>query len=222
MRVILFGPPGSGKGTQACRVEKAYGLPKISTGDILREAVRQRTPLGLQAEALMRQGLLVSDDIVEGAVAEALLRAECRRGYVLDGFPRTLSQAESLERIDGRRPETVIEILLGPEELVERLTRRRVCPQCRTIFSLEAKPPRLAGRCDACGGQLVLREDDRPEAIRERLRVFDLQTAPLRDYYRHRKVYHSIAGTGTEEEVFGRISGVLEPVLGGMEEGKRN
>ncbi|OGD10764.1 MAG: adenylate kinase [Candidatus Aminicenantes bacterium RBG_13_62_12] len=222
MRVILLGPPGSGKGTQACRIEEKYRLPKISTGDILRQAVRSGTPLGLKAEAMMRQGLLVSDDIVVGLVEEAVQREECRRGYVLDGFPRTLSQAESLVRIDGRRTEQVIEILIDAEELIHRLTQRRVCARCRAITSLAAKAPRGGELCAVCGGNLELRDDDRPEVIRERLRVFSAQTAPLRDFYLNRNVYSSISGKGTADEVFSRISGLLEGFLSGAAEGRRS
>lgn len=211
MRVILLGPPGSGKGTQACLIEETYHLPKISTGDILRQAVLLRTPLGLQAEDMMKQGLLVSDEVVVGLVEEAVRREECRRGYVLDGFPRTISQAESLVRIDGLRPETVIEILVAEDELVERLGLRRVCSKCGAVTSLSAEA--AAGRCDACGGVLAFRDDDRPEVIRERLKVFDAQTAPLREFYLRRKVYHSVRGTGTKDEVFKSISGLLEGFL---------
>jgi adenylate kinase len=211
MRVILLGPPGSGKGTQARMIEEKFHLSKISTGDILRRAVRLGTPLGLKAEAMMKQGLLVSDDIVVELVEEAVRGEECRRGYVLDGFPRTLAQAESLARIDGRRPERAIEILVGAEEVAARLAKRRVCPECRTVFGPDAGSG--SGRCPSCGGALETRNDDCPDVIRERLRVFEAQTAPLREYYTARGVYRSIPGTGTEAEVFGRITGLIEGFL---------
>lgn len=211
MRVILLGPPGSGKGTQACLIEDKFRLPRISTGDILRRAVRLGTPLGLKAEAMMKRGLLVSDDIVVGLVEEAVRGEECRRGYVLDGFPRTLAQAESLTGFDGRRPELAVEILVGSEEVIRRLSRRRVCPECRAVFAPADGID--TGRCSFCGGTLEIRSDDRPEVIRERLRVFEAQTAPLREYYSARGVYRSIPGTGTANEVFVSIAGLLEGFL---------
>jgi len=222
MRVILLGPPGSGKGTQACRIEETFHLPRISTGDILRRAVRLGTPLGLKAEAMMKQGLLVSDDIVVGLIGEAVGREECRLGYVLDGFPRTISQAESLMRIDGRRPERVIEILIEDEELVKRLTRRRVCPACGATAGPEASPGGEPNRCPVCHGALETRTDDRPEVIRARLEIFNAQTALLREYYSGRNVYHSISGMGTIDEVFGRISELLEGFLGRTAEERRS
>ncbi|HEX9903155.1 MAG TPA: adenylate kinase [Acidobacteriota bacterium] len=222
MRVILFGPPGSGKGTQACLIEEKYHLPKISTGDILRQAVRSGTPLGKRAEALMKKGLLVPDTVVAELVREAISSEKARRGYVLDGFPRTISQAESLEKMDGRRAETALEILLGQEALVRRLSGRRVCCQCQAVCNLEVNPPRTDGRCDSCQGTLEQRNDDRPEVIRERLRVFETETAPLRDHYRKRKVYRPISGQGTAAEVFGRIAGLLDPWLAGPAQEKWN
>ncbi|MGB9004213.1 MAG: nucleoside monophosphate kinase [Candidatus Aminicenantales bacterium] len=221
MRVILFGPPGSGKGTQAGLIGKKYRLPTISTGDILRRAVSRGTPLGRQAEALMKQGLLVSDEIVAGLVREAISTKEARRGYVLDGYPRTVPQAEMLERMDGRRSETAIEILVGQEALLKRLAGRRVCSQCQAVYNLEVNPPRLPGLCDSCGGTLEQRSDDRPEVIRERLRVLETQMVPLRDHYRKRKVYGSVSGEGTPAEVFGRMTGLLDPLLEGLDKGRQ-
>ncbi|MBM3296572.1 MAG: adenylate kinase [Candidatus Aminicenantes bacterium] len=222
MRVILLGPPGSGKGTQACLIEEKFRLPRISTGDILREAVRRETPLGRRAEDMMKRGLLVSDDIVVGLVEEAVQREEHRHGYVLDGFPRTVAQAESLLRIDGRRPERVLDIQVGAEDLVDRLSRRHVCPGCRAVFGPASPPGAEEGRCAACGGALEIRADDKPEVIRERLRVFEAQTAPLREYYRSRSVYRTVPGTGRPEEVFGRIVGQLEAFLSGATEERRS
>jgi adenylate kinase len=222
MRVVLFGPPGSGKGTQACLIEEKYHLPRISTGDILRQAVRSGTSLGKRAESLMKKGLLVPDGIVVELVREAIFSEKGRGGYVLDGFPRTVSQAESLEKMDGRRAETAIEILLDQEALVRRLAGRRVCSQCQAVCNVDVNPPRAAGRCDACQGKLEQRNDDRPEVILERLGIFEAETAPLREYYRRRKVYHPISGQGTVAEVFGRIAGLLDPWLAGSTPEKRN
>ncbi len=210
MRIVLLGPPGSGKGTQACRLEETYRLPRMATGDILREAVGRRTELGLRAEAMMREGRLVSDDIVIGIVDEALRKEEFGRGYILDGFPRTIAQAEALETIEGRQPETVVELLVGEGDLIARLAGRRLCADCKSVTNRSKGEASPAERCPACGGALILRDDDRPEVIRERLAVFETQTAPLRDYYRRKGIYHGVAGTGTRDEVFRRIAAVLD------------
>ena len=215
MRIILFGPPGSGKGTQADLVEKRYGLPKVSTGDILRQAVREGTPLGRRAEAIMKQGGLVPDEIVEELVRERLARPDCRAGYLLDGFPRNLSQVKILQEIDGGRPEAVIEIDVPSEEIVARLSGRRTCSGCKAIYGPAGREPRLEGRCDDCGGSLFQRPDDTPEVIAERLRVYQEQTAPIREHYAARKVHYRVNGSGTVDDVFGRITAVLDGFLGG-------
>lgn len=214
MRIILFGPPGSGKGTQADLIEKSYGFPKISTGDLLRQAVRDRTPLGQKAAAQMDRGNLVSDEIVEEIVRERIQSPDCQRGYVLDGFPRTLEQARSLERMDGGRPEVVIEIEIGEEILVDRLLRRRVCSRCGAIFNLALQPPKEEGKCDLCGGNLVQRPDDNPEVVRQRMKVYREQTERVRDFYVHKVIYRKVDGTGSVEDVFARIRLVLDAELG--------
>jgi adenylate kinase len=220
MRVILFGPPGSGKGTQGDLVEKRYGLPKVSTGDLLRQAVRDGTPLGRRGEALMNQGLLVSDDIVEGLVRERIARPDCRRGYLLDGFPRNPAQVKILDAMDGTRPEFVIEIVVPPEVIIGRLANRRVCAQCKAIYSLVNCPPRVEGRCDVCGGPLGQRPDDKPEVIAERLRVYQDETAKIREHYLGKNVYHAVDGGGSVEEVFGRIEALLDGALRETDTGK--
>jgi adenylate kinase len=215
MRIILFGPPGSGKGTQADLVEKKYGLPKISTGDLLRQAVRDGTPLGRRAEALMKKGLLVPDEIVEELVRERLAKPDCRAGYLLDGFPRNLSQVKILEDLDATRPEVVIEIAVPSEEIIGRLSGRRTCSGCKAIYGLAGREPRVEGRCDACGGSLYQRPDDTPEVIAERLRVYRDETALIREHYQAKKVHHLVAGSGPIDDVFGRVAAVLNGVLGG-------
>ena len=220
MRVILFGPPGSGKGTQADLVEQEYGLPKVSTGDLLRQAVRDGTPLGRRAEALMSQGLLVNDEIVEELVRERLAMPDCRTGYLLDGFPRNLSQVEILESLDGARPEAVFELAVPSAEIISRLSRRRTCSVCKAIYGLGGGEPRIADRCDACGGPLFQRPDDKPEVIAERLRVYEETTARIRGHYQARKVYHLVDGTGPVEDVFRRIAAVLDEALGEKGAGK--
>jgi adenylate kinase len=210
MRVILFGPPGSGKGTQGDLVERRYGFPRISTGDLLRRAVQERTPLGVQAEAMMNRGELVSDEIVLGLVREKIAEPEARRGYILDGFPRNPAQVRGLEALDGGRPEVVIELDVESEVLIERMQGRLTCRNCGATANLRLEKPRVEGRCDLCGGELSQRPDDRPEVIRERLRVYHQQTEKIRPHYQAKGVYHRVDGSGTVDEVFGRISAILD------------
>jgi adenylate kinase len=213
MRVILFGPPGSGKGTQGDLVEKKYRFPKISTGDLLRRAVQDRTPFGKKAEALMNQGQLVSDDIVEGLVRERIKSPDCRRGYLLDGFPRNISQAESLEKMDGGRPEVAVEIDINIENLIKRLENRRVCSVCGRIYNLDLEAPQKEGKCDSCAGPIFRRKDDEPGVIKERMRVYREQTEKIRGYYLAKKVYHRIDGSGAIEDVFKRLGAVLDAAM---------
>jgi adenylate kinase len=220
MRIILFGPPGSGKGTQGDLVECRYGFPKISTGDLLRRAVRERTPLGVKAEAMMNRGELVSDEIVEGLVREKLASPHTRRGYLLDGFPRNLAQVRALEAMDGGRPEVIIEIDVDSRSLIERMQGRLTCRACGTVCNLRLQKPRTEGRCDICGGELYQREDDRPEVISERLRVYKEQTEKIRAHYQTKGVFHRVDGSGTVDEVFGRISRILDRELAPRETDK--
>jgi len=213
MRIILFGPPGSGKSTQGDLIEKAYGFLKISTGDLLRRAVQNQTPLGKKAEVLMNQGKLVSDEIVEELVRQRIASPDCRPGYLLDGFPRTIGQARSLEAMDGKRPEVVIEIGLDLTALVERLQNRLICSRCGAIYNLNLHRPRHAEKCDACGGPLYQREDDKPGVISERLRVYKEQTEKLRDYYQRKSVYRKVDGSGSVEDVFQKIAFLINAEL---------
>ena len=220
MRIILFGPPGSGKGTQGDLVERRYGFPKISTGDLLRRAVRDRSPLGLKAEAMMNRGELVSDEIVEGLVREKIASPDTRRGYLLDGFPRNLAQVQGLEAMDGGRPEVVIEIEVDSASLIERMQGRLTCRKCGAVYNLCLQKPRTEGRCDICGGELYQRADDRLEAISERLKVYKEQTEKISAHYQAKGVFHRVDGSGTVDEVFGRISGVLDRELARREADK--
>jgi adenylate kinase len=213
MRVILFGPPGSGKGTQGDLVEKKYGFPKISTGDLLRQAVKDRSPIGKRAEALMNQGQLVSDDIVEEIVRERIKSPDCRPGYLLDGFPRNISQVESLEKMDGGRPEVAVEIEIDIETLIRRLESRRVCSVCGRIYNLDLEAPQKEGKCDSCASPLFQRKDDEPGVIKERMRVYKEQTERIRGYYLAKKIYHRINGSGAIEDVFKRLGAVLDAAL---------
>jgi len=213
MRVILFGPPGSGKGTQADLVERHYGFPKISTGDLLRRAVQDRTPLGIRAEEMMNRGELVADDIVNGLVRERIISPDAERGYVLDGFPRNLAQVHSLESMDGERSEVVIEIDVDRETLVERMQGRLTCRNCGAVTNRRLRKPRTEGRCDVCGGELYQRDDDRPEVISERLRVYRETTEKVRAHYQAKGVFHRVDGAASVDEVFGRIRAVLDGIL---------
>jgi len=213
MRIILLGPPGSGKGTQAELIQKKYGFPKISTGDLLRRAVREGTILGQEAGVQMNRGELVSDELVAAIVKEKVSSPECHRGYVLDGFPRNLAQARILEKIERDRLETALEIVIGEEMLLERLTTRRSCIRCEAIFNQKARPPKKEGICDACGGKLIRREDDSPEVVKERLRVYQEQTEPLRAYYQARKIYHGVDGSTDVVTVFASVASIIDREL---------
>lgn len=220
MRIILFGPPGSGKGTQGELIEKRFGFPRISTGDLLRRAVMDKTDLGRRAEDEMNQGRLVSDEIVENLVRERIGRPDCQRGYLLDGFPRNLAQVKSLEAMDGSRPEIVLEIEIDTCALVERLQSRLTCLNCGAVYNLTLKKPRIKSRCDVCGGRLSERPDDKPAVIKERLRVYHEQTEKIRAHYQAKGVYHRIDGSGDIETVFERISRILNRHLFCDETGK--
>lgn len=209
MRIILLGPPGSGKGTQGDLIERKYGFPKISTGDLLREAVQNKTPLGRQAEAVMNRGDLVRDEIVMEILAERLDRKDCSRGYVLDGFPRNIEQAHILEGRKDQPSEIVLDIRLDEENLIERLSARRICSQCGTIYNLLLKSPARVDTCDVCHAGLEQRKDDRTDVIKERLRVYEEETKPMVEYYREKENYHEIDGDKEIESVFADIQAVL-------------
>jgi adenylate kinase len=210
MRVILLGPPGGGKGTQGELIEKKYGFPKISTGDLLRREVQEKTTLGEMAKAEMNQGELVKDDIVIEVIKHKILQPDCKRGYILDGFPRNVGQARRLEEIEEKRQEIVIDIHLSEQTLIQRLSARRVCSSCGAIYNLLACSPRKEGSCDICGLELIQREDDVPEVIKERLKVYHEQTEALIDYYSRKKVYFRINGEGKIETISKNIYSILD------------
>jgi adenylate kinase len=209
MRIVLLGPPGSGKGTQGDLIEQKYGFPKISTGDLLREAVQKKTPLGKQVEAVMDRGDLVSDELVLDLLMERLAEKDCQKGYVLDGFPRNIGQARMLDGMKTTHTEVVLDIRLSEEKLKQRLSSRRVCPRCGAIYNLDVKVPDLSGTCDACRAGLVQREDDKPEVVKERLRVYEKETKPMVEYYQKKENYHMIDGDSDIESVFQDIQAVL-------------
>lgn len=217
MRIILFGPPGSGKGTQGDLIAGRFGYPKISTGDLLRREVEEGSALGRKAEALMNQGKLVSDEIVEALVRKRISEPDTRHGYLLDGFPRNLSQALSLEAMDGGRAELAIEVDVDSRVLIERMGNRLTCRSCGAIVNFNLKKPGNEGRCDVCSGELYRRSDDRPEVIAERLKVYNVETSKLREHYKSRSVYRRVDGSGSVEEVFARIAEILDRDRAGRE-----
>lgn len=206
--LVLFGPPGAGKGTQAQFLVSSYQIPQISTGDMLRAAVKAETPLGLQAKEIMQQGGLVSDAIVLGIVAERLVESDCVNGFILDGFPRTVAQADALDLIlnqSGKAIDHVISLEVDTDEIVVRLSGRRSCPGCGKGYHISFDPPAVAGVCDVCNTALIQREDDKEDTVRNRLAVYVSQTAPLEDYYRSKNLLCSIPGMGPIQEVQQRI-----------------
>ncbi len=204
LRVIFLGPPGAGKGTQAQALASEWGVPHVATGDMLREAVAAKTPLGLEAKRHMDSGGLVPDDVVIGLVGERLAQPDAKAGVVLDGFPRTVAQAEALDALfarTGRSLDRVVFFDVSRDELLRRLTGRRVCRACGRTFHLVSAPPTVAGKCDACGGELYQRDDDSEATVATRLDVYQKQTAPLLDYYRSRGLLAQVRGEGSVSQV---------------------
>lgn len=215
LNVVMMGPPGAGKGTQAEMFAARYGLPKISTGDMLRAAAARHTPLGLQAKALMDRGELVSDDVMIGVVRERLEQPDTRNGFVLDGFPRTVPQAQALDTfMEGREPLIVIKLMVLAHEIVRRLQVRRLCPQCgATTGSIERGPDGesvAATTCARCGSRLTQRDDDDEDIVRERLRVYQRETKPLVDFYEGRPSFRNVVGKGSPESVGADVAMAVE------------
>lgn len=213
MRLILLGPPGVGKGTQARRLAERLGIPQVATGDMLRNHVRDETELGKQAQAIMAKGKLVPDDIMLAMVEARLREPDAAGGFILDGFPRTVSQGVGLtvilERL-GVELDAIISIAVKPEVIITRLSVRRTCARCGAVYNLVINPPQTMGVCDACGGtEIIQRDDDQPETIQKRLAVYNKQTRPLLSYYRPTGVLREVAGDGTVEEVFSNILAAL-------------
>ena len=212
MRAILLGPPGCGKGTQAKILIDNYGIPQIATGDILREELEKGTPLGKQAQSFMDKGQLVPDDLVIQIIEARLKQDDCAGGFILDGFPRTIAQAEALDKTLtalGLKLEHVFNIEVGDDELIKRLTGRRICKECGASYHIIFNPPREEGRCDTCQGELYQRDDDKEETIRNRLKVYQDQTAPLITFYHKKKILSSIDGVGSIEQITARLKAAV-------------
>ncbi len=203
MRIVLLGPPGSGKGTHSAWMQERLGIPQISTGDILRDAVASASELGAKAKGHMDSGGLVPDGLILDLMRERLQRADVRGGFILDGFPRTIPQAEGLDGLLGplgQALDRVLNFVVARGELIGRLTSRRVCPKCKAVYNISFKPPREAGVCDACGTRLIQRDDDTEATVAQRLEVYERQTAPLIAYYRDRGLLTEIDGNQGYEE----------------------
>jgi len=212
LRLIIFGAPGAGKGTQAQLLSSRLGIPQVATGDILREAVKKGTELGRLAKQYMDRGELVPDEVVIGIVEERLKQPDCSKGFILDGFPRTIKQAEALDRILaklGVKLDAVINLEVDEEEVVKRITNRRTCRNCGAVYHLIFNPPKNDEVCDKCGGPLYQRDDDKEETVRNRLRVYREQTQPLLKFYEERGLLKNVNGNLSIEEVFKEILSAL-------------
>lgn len=212
MNIIMLGPPGAGKGTQAKMMVEKLGIPQISTGDMLRAAVKEGTELGRKAKEYMDGGKLVPDEVVIGIVKERLAQSDCNKGFILDGFPRTIPQAEALDKVLGelgKEIEYVINVAVPNKDLLTRLTGRRTCRKCGAMYHVLFNPPQKEGVCDKCGGELYQRDDDKEDTIIQRLKVYEDQTAPLIEYYGRKGVLRDVDGTGSIQEIFQEILKVL-------------
>ena len=208
MKLIMLGAPGAGKGTQAAILSEKLAIPTISTGNILRSAVKNGTSVGLQAKSYMDAGKLVPDEVIIGIIAERLGEDDCKGGFILDGVPRTIAQAEALEQA-GIRFDCVLDIEVSDEEIVSRMSGRRACPDCGATYHVVAAPPKTEGVCDACGGKLVQRDDDKPETVLDRLKVYHAQTEPLKEFYAQRGVLKSVDNQPTIEDTTKAIVAAL-------------
>lgn len=209
MKLILLGAPGAGKGTQAAILAKELSIPTISTGNILRAAVASGSELGKQAKACMESGALVSDEIIIGIIRDRLAEPDCANGYILDGVPRTIGQAEALEK-NGIVFDRVVSMEISDETIMERMSGRRVCPKCGASYHVVAVPPKQEGICDECGAELITRKDDAPETVKSRLAVYHKETEPLKDFYRSRGVLVPVEDMGSVEATSAAILKLLK------------
>lgn len=212
MILVFLGPPGSGKGTQAKRLIEEKKWPQLSTGDMLRSAIKQGSQLGLEAKKFMDQGSLVPDDVVVGLIRERIGKSDCKNGFILDGFPRTTPQAQSLKSMlqeNGLKVDCAVLFSVSSSELVNRLSGRRTCFKCGEVFHIQSAPPRVKDVCDKCGGSLIQRDDDKEEVIQKRLRVYADQTAPLVGFYRNEKVLKELDAARSPDEVWADLLEVV-------------
>ena len=212
MKIVMLGAPGAGKGTQAVNIAKEYGIPHISTGDIFRANIKNQTELGMKAKEFMDKGALVPDEITIGMLLDRIAESDCRNGFVLDGFPRTIPQAESLKaalQLQDAKIDYAVDIEVPDEVITTRVTGRRACPKCGGTYHTVFNPPKKEGICDNCGSELVQRADDNPETVIERLKTYHEMTQPLIDFYEKEGVLHSVDGTKAPAEVLKDILGVL-------------
>ncbi len=211
--VILLGPPGSGKGTQAVQVSKTLGIPHISTGDLFRYNIKNQTPLGVKVKEYLDAGKLVPDSLTLDMLFDRLKADDCKKGYLLDGVPRTVSQAETLEAYFKGFPCRLIvcNLMVSDDEVLKRITGRRSCPQCSAIYHVDANPPKVAGKCDKCGSDLIQRSDDQAEVVQERLKAYYSQTKPVEDFYKKTATVHQIDGSAGQEKVFTALMQAIRP-----------
>jgi len=212
MRLVLLGAPGAGKGTQAKKLIEKYSIPQISTGDILRKAVADGTPLGKEAKSYMDSGGLVPDSVVIGLVKERLAQDDCKKGYILDGFPRTTPQAEALDAeltAMGTPLTDALSVDVPMNDLMKRLTGRRTCKSCQQMYNLHFSAPQKEGVCDKCSGELMQRDDDKEDTIKNRLEVYEKSTAPLIDYYSGKGILKTVEGTGSIDDIFNKVCSML-------------
>ncbi|AJE02551.1 adenylate kinase [Geobacter pickeringii] len=217
MNLVFLGPPGAGKGTQAGLISRRYGIPQISTGEILRAAVAAQTPMGIRAKGFMDAGVLVPDDVVVGIVEERIVQPDCTPGFILDGFPRTVPQADALAKmLKGmtREIEHVISFEMDPSVLIDRIVGRRTCKVCGRGYHIVHDPPQVAGKCDGCGGELYQREDDCQETVQRRLDVYEVQTAPLKAYYAGEGLLRQVDALASIEDVQSSICQVVASHIG--------
>jgi len=203
MKLVIFGPPSAGKGTQAQKLSKQYGIPQVATGDLLRKAVADKTPLGLKIKSYLDQGKLGPDEVIVQLIKERVAKPDCKNGVLLDGFPRTIGQAKELEKMNDI--DLVLSIVVDFDALVERAVGRRTCPKCSAVYHVKFNPPMNAGICEKCGSKLIQRDDDKEETVRNRLKVYQEQTAPLVEYYRKKGKLVDIDGSGGIDAVFAQM-----------------
>jgi adenylate kinase len=213
MKIIMLGAPGAGKGTQADKIAQKYSIPHISTGDIFRKNIKDGTALGKEATQYMDEGKLVPDELTVRILLDRVASDDCSRGYILDGFPRTIPQAEALEKKLGELDDDIdfaINVDVPDENIVNRMSGRRACPKCGATYHIKHIPPKKEGICDECGAELIIRDDDKPETVKNRLKVYHEQTQPLIEYYDKKKILRTVDGTKDAEDVFRAIADILE------------